>query len=66
MYIHSLNDALYYSNYLEQYKPDELSGFNAPVQVFSNVENGAGIVGAFWRTGPIKIDIPESLLLIDN
>ena len=61
-FLYSLNEALYNIQRLE-IKPDELSGFNAPVRVFSNVENGSGILGAFWRTASKKIIIDKEFLI---
>ncbi len=61
-YVYSLNEALYNIQRWEV-QPDELSGFNAPVRVFSNVENGSGILGAFWRTASKKIIIDKEFLI---
>ena len=61
-YVYSLNEALYNIQRWEV-QPDELSGFNAPVRVFSNVENGSGILGAFWRTASKKIIIDEEFII---
>ncbi len=58
LYIYSLNEALYNIQRLE-IKPDELSGFNAPINVYSNVKNGSGILGTFWRTASKKIMIDK-------
>jgi hypothetical protein len=57
-----LNEALYNIQRWEV-QPDELSGFNAPIRVFSNVENGSGILGAFWRTASKKIIIDEEFII---
>lgn len=62
IYIYSLNEALYNIQRWEV-QPDELSGFNAPLRVFSNVENGSGILGAFWRTASEKIIIDKEFLI---
>ncbi len=62
IYIYSLNEALYNIQRWEV-QPDELSGFNAPLQVFSNVENGSGILGAFWRTASRKIIIDRDFII---
>ena len=61
-YVYSLNEALYNIQRWEV-QPDELSGFNAPLQVFSNVEGGSGILGAFWRTASRKIIIDKEFIL---
>ena len=61
-YVYSLNEALYNIQRWEV-QPDELSGFNAPIRVFSNVENGSGILGAFWRTASKKIIIDEEFII---
>lgn len=44
-------------------QPDELSGFNAPINVYSNMENGSGILGAFWRTASEKIIIDKEFII---
>ena len=61
-YVYSLNEALFNIQRWEV-QPDELSGFNAPIRVFSNVENGSGILGAFWRTASKKIIIDEEFII---
>lgn len=62
LYVYSVNEALYNIQRWE-IQPDELSGFNAPLQVFSNVENGSGILGAFWRTASEKIIIDKDFII---
>jgi len=62
LYVYSVNEALY-SIQRWEVQPDELSGFNAPLRVFSNVENGSGILGAFWRTASKKIIIDKEFLI---
>ena len=61
-YVYSLNEALYNIQRWEV-QPDELSGFNAPVRVFSNVEGGSGILGSFWRTASPKIIVDKEFLI---
>jgi len=61
-YVYSLDEALYNIQRWE-IQPDELSGFNAPVQIFSNVNGGNGILGAFWRTASEKIIIDKEFLI---
>lgn len=62
LYIYSLNEALYNIQRLE-IKPDELSGFNAPINVYSNMENSSGILGTFWRTASKKIMIDKKFFV---
>lgn len=62
LYVYSMDEALYNIQRWE-IKPDELSGFNAPINVYSNVENGRGILGAFWRTASKKIIIDKEFLI---
>ncbi|HRD18768.1 MAG TPA: DUF4249 family protein [Candidatus Marinimicrobia bacterium] len=61
-YVYSLNEALYNIQRWEV-QPDELSGFNAPIRVFSNVEGGSGILGSFWRTASPKIIVDKEFLI---
>ncbi len=61
-YVYSLNEALYNIQRWEV-QPDELSGFNAPINAYSNVENGSGILGVFWRTASGKIIIDKGFLI---
>ncbi|HQE95745.1 MAG TPA: DUF4249 family protein [Candidatus Marinimicrobia bacterium] len=61
-YVYSMDEALYNIQRWEV-QPDELSGFNAPIRVFSNVENGSGILGAFWRTDSPKIIIDKEFII---
>lgn len=61
-FLYSLNEALYNIQRLEV-QPDELSGFNAPINVYSNVDNGSGILGTFWRTASKKIFIDQYFLI---
>jgi len=62
LHIYSLNEALFNIQRWEV-QPDELSGFNAPIRVFSNVEGGSGILGSFWRTASPKIIIDKEFLI---
>jgi len=62
LYVYSMNEALYNIQCLE-IKPDELSGFNVPINAYSNVENGSGILGAFWRTASEKIIIDKEFFI---
>jgi len=59
--VFSMNEALYHVLRYE-YKPDELSGFNAPIQIFTNVKNGGGILGAYWVTTSKEIFIDKELI----
>ncbi|HPC36418.1 MAG TPA: DUF4249 family protein [Candidatus Marinimicrobia bacterium] len=61
-YVYSLDEALYNIRRLEIH-PDELSGFNAPVRAFSNVQGGSGILGSFWQTVSPKIIIDKEFIL---
>ncbi|MBU4445248.1 DUF4249 domain-containing protein [bacterium] len=62
LYVFSMNEALYH---IQRWgiQPDKLSGFNAPIRVFTNVDNGSGILGAFWHTKSPEIPIKKELLV---
>ncbi len=55
-------DETYYYTMLSQNAPDEYSGFSAHLTQFSNIENGVGVLGAFWITKSARIPFNRSLL----
>jgi len=57
-----MNEALY-NVQKYNYKPDENSGFNAPIQIYSNAVGGSGILGSFWCTKSPEIIICKDLIL---
>lgn len=62
LYVNALNEGLFYANTYQELQPDEGDGFNVPVQAYSNVSGGGGLLAAYNRTHSYEIVIPVELL----
>lgn len=56
-------DKAYYYTMLKQYAPDEYSGFSAPLTQFSNIEQGVGVFGSYWKSHSTPVPINKTLLI---
>ncbi len=63
--VFSLDEGLYYAGKVEWLGgPDKYSGFyTAPLRPYTNVENGAGLLAAYWVTESKEIFVKKELLL---
>ncbi len=62
MDVFSMDDGLYHIE-LSPYRPDELSSFSVPVQMFSNVHNGSGVLAAYQRSSTPRIIIDREFFI---
>ncbi len=60
--ITAMDEALFYTVAVAA-SQDDLSSFSAPLQQFSNVQNGGGIFGSSWKTYRKKVVIPVARVL---
>lgn len=52
-----LLDEAYYNTMLSRYSTEEYSGFSAPLTQYSNIENGVGVICAYWISRSELIDV---------
>jgi len=58
--VYSLNDALFYAEYLDT--PDPLAGISTPAQHYTNVMNGGGYLGAYQKAVSPPIIVPKEVI----